>query len=101
MKALLLASAVTLAVIGNANAYTIRGAGTGSCGSWLESRIGFPSFGARGWVMGYLSARVSDTNDLLEKLDSDAVFYWLDNHCQRNPTMKLADSLDVLLRSMN
>jgi hypothetical protein len=98
LKQLMLASALTLAVIGTAQAYQIRGAGAGSCGAWLESRRNYrPDFAMNNWVLGYLSgAMLASHRDIFKELDNDAIFFWLDNYCRTRPTTSLSDGLDDL-----
>jgi len=70
------------------------GAGTFSCGQWVEereaaSRTGY--FINAQWVNGYLTGRQDGSFSLTEQQVSDvaARSVWLDNYCQANPLDEL------------
>jgi hypothetical protein len=80
-----------LVVNGEANSQPVRLMGPGaqsSCGSWLADRASNTSSLKGSWALGFLSgvAAFSPQFNPLRGVDSDAVFYWLDNYCRARPT---------------
>jgi hypothetical protein len=68
-----------------------------SCGKWTELRrtrgSGNWNFAAN-WALGFLSSAATFSDyDILNGLDSDGVFGWLDNHCRAFPLESLPDAL--------
>ena len=95
-------------------AFTTRGAGTVSCGSWTEGRYG-PD--AREWVvrnegrlnflLGYITANNKMlpmdrgiTRDLAEGADIDALAAWTDNYCSVQPQHSLTDAASFLVNEL-
>ena len=76
-----------------------------SCGKWIadqsstEAQQASIPFGAKMWVLGYLSGLVMATNvNALDGVDSDSIFLWVDKYCRSNPLKDTADaSLDLFL----
>jgi hypothetical protein len=68
-----------------------------TCGKWTEDR-GHRASGAwlyaGNWALGYLSGvAMFGDYDILLRLDSDAVFGWLDNYCLMHPLTPFTDAL--------
>ena len=68
-----------------------------TCGKWTEQRNHRESGAwlyAEDWALGFLSsAAVFSDYDILDRLDSDAVFGWLDNYCLMHPLTPFASAL--------
>jgi hypothetical protein len=85
-----------------AAAETFAGAGIEhSCGGWTADRRQ-DDMAARQdeqWVLGYLSA-VADWTDLdpLHGIDGQGVWAWIDNYCQANPLVKIAEAASEFVR---
>lgn len=85
------------AVPGTASAFRIIGSGVSSCGSWTESRRygGYDRSGDEQWLVGFLSGigyAGDPSDDPLGGLDAQAVWGWIDNYCQQNPTLSIEDA---------
>jgi hypothetical protein len=85
---------------GHAQTGTRHALGAGSvetCGKWTEDRSHRASgtwLYAGSWALGFLSsAAVFSDYDLLDRLDSDAVFGWLDNYCLTHPLTPFASAI--------
>jgi hypothetical protein len=79
------------------------GAGTASCGAWLEARWGAHAVGKESWVLGYVSgANVWSGHDydFLAAHDAPALFAWLDGYCLQHPLETLADATNDLIRDL-
>lgn len=84
----------------------IMGAGTESCGTWVQARQGRGPvpFGTQSlfveWAEGYLSAvELWSPPKPTDGLDPGALETWLDNYCQTHPLTHFVDALDALIRS--
>ena len=63
----------------------IYGAGTQSCGTWLEHRANAVLHNNElNWVLGFLTASARWGPDLRET-DANAVAAWIDKYCRENP----------------
>jgi len=74
--------------------FTIKGAGAGSCGTWVEDRRAAPRSAELdlSWVLGFLSGigfmgAVGD--DPLNGVDADGVRAWIDNYCAAHPLINI------------
>ena len=59
-------------------------AGT-TCGSWIDARATKRSLAIEYWALGFVSGwnvLGSAGNDVLENVDANAVWIWLDNQCR-------------------
>jgi hypothetical protein len=65
---------------------TLGAGANATCGKWLADRQGGERF-LINWALGFLSgaAVYSQSLNPLERLDSDAVLYWIDNYCRAHP----------------
>jgi hypothetical protein len=81
-------------VVARAQVVTTLGAGNQSCGTWLSKRVSQDYFVMGDWALGFLSG-VAIYGDFkpLEDMDSNAVFYWLDNYCRPRPTDRFTDAV--------
>ena len=67
------------------------GAGTASCGTWIEARRERISVGAEQWIFGFLSGvgfmGIGDARRInpLSGVDGKAVLAWIDNYCRAHP----------------
>lgn len=92
LMAVLLVAAAHAQANGDVGTY---GAGTSSCGNWLEEKrkIDRGEFSASyyvgiSWVQGYLSAwgvALAAADVKLKKTDSDAMAAFIENYCRENP----------------
>ena len=76
------------------------GAGaSASCGQWLSDRQNKDFDSMSEWALGFLSGVAVETQDYnpLNGVDSEAVLYWLDNHCRAHPITRFADALDAFV----
>lgn len=85
---------LTLAIVGLAistfavDAQTVQLRGYASCGQWVAGNSGRPysQFTNRAWLLGYLSGLASTSRkDILNGVDNESIFLWVDNYCQTNP----------------
>jgi hypothetical protein len=98
MKRILFAIGVSLLAATAVQARQIKSAGAGAgatCGTWLADRQSGNWYSLGNWALGFLSGMAASTDDLdpLDGLDSDAVAYWLDGHCQAHPLQNFQDVL--------
>jgi hypothetical protein len=101
--ALAVALAAVISVARRADAYTVVGSGTGSCGAWAAHHRAFypgapptddaQSFlGDMQWVFGFLSGiGFSSVNgdDPAAGVEGERIIAWIDNYCQAHPLDKL------------
>ena len=81
-------------------ALTVYGAGTDSCGTWLEDRGTDSGWREAGqWVQGYLSGTADNLKLNPRETDSDSVLIALDNYCQANPQHSVFDAARGLTTS--
>jgi hypothetical protein len=77
------------------------GAGTVSCGTWLEVRKsrGWAEVENQSWVLGYVSDAnfYQQSTDFLAAPDAQAIFAWLDNYCRQHPLEKLLEASQSLI----
>jgi hypothetical protein len=77
-------------------AQTIQLRGARSCGEWVKEK-GIQATGNQTWLIGYLSGIAVATNkSFLRGTDNQSIFLWVDNYCQANPLMSLADAGEIL-----
>jgi hypothetical protein len=70
-----------------------------SCGTWLEERRTQRHSETGSWALGYLTG-VSmnvDVGNPLRNVDSNGVFYWLDNWCRGEATTLFVNALDAFI----
>ncbi len=96
---MLLLTIVTSSIQANTLLY---GAGTESCGSWLEERkLGHSSLVYNhyvGWVTGYVSGfMVSVGSGVYRDTDLDAMLVYIDNYCQENPIEQFGNGARLLV----
>lgn len=102
--------ALLLALLGAAPAhaatkYVIVGAGSRSCGSWLQVRSqALPdSAMLQSWVLGYITSVnanfLTSSPDVTQGASPDALFSWIDNYCAAHPLDSLARATSALLDS--
>ena len=82
--------------------YKLYGAGTQSCGVWLEARRGvstnWTSLGQ--WALGWVSAVGNYGVRTLRQTDADAIAAWLDNYCATHPLDNLATAAAQLVEEL-
>ena len=102
--------ALLLPLLGTAPAhaateYVIVGAGSRSCGSWLQVRSqALPdSAMLQSWVLGYITSVnanfLTSSPDVTQGASPDALFSWIDNYCAAHPLDSLARATSALLDS--
>jgi hypothetical protein len=82
----------------------IYGAGTSSCGKWLEERRSGQDHGSIMWLLGYLTAIGDQTRFRLKATDVHAVKAWTDQYCAEKPLSSVLDAareLSAHLRVIN
>ena len=88
-----------------ADAGSLWGAGTASCGRWVTDRRNAPSTALFefSWVQGYITglnsgmpSSYTNNGQVGAQLDINAAEVWLDNYCQAHPLDHLADAADQL-----
>ena len=79
------------------------GLGNQDCGTWTTNN---PASGGVGmlyqqWVFGFLSgaSRVDPDHDPLKGVDAPAIMQWLDDYCQHNPNVPLADAATAFVQA--
>jgi hypothetical protein len=91
-------------------AVQVIGIGRVSCGVWLEVRakrdsamdVRFTQF--REWIGGYLTAynvHIHANGNVSAPTDSEGMYAWLDNYCQKNPTVSVMQSVEQLIRHLD
>lgn len=86
-------------------AYSLIGAGTDSCGTWLSDHHhhgGDAAHQDEQWVVGFLSGIgfVGDRGDNpLNGLDAGAVWAWITNYCRANPLVGINDAAAAFYRA--
>jgi len=108
--AILLLALALWAPISIAGEYTILGAGSRPCGSWLQARsqVTPESSVMQSWLLGYITSinahELTITKDIAEGTNADGMFLWVDNYCTEHPldsVARAAASLIGVLRSAN
>lgn len=108
--AILLFALALWAPISTAGEYTILGAGSRPCGSWLQARsqVTPESSVMQSWLLGYITSinahELTITKDIAEGTNADGMFLWVDNYCTEHPldsVARAAASLTGVLRSAN
>lgn len=77
------------------------GAGTDSCGKWIESRNEPAShFQYKEWIFGFLSGVNSNSNSNKQSRPPDgaAVVAFIDQYCKNNPLHLLVSAADALIQ---
>lgn len=77
--------------------------GTYSCGFYVKSRE-LGSTSPPSWLLGFLSgANVYSSKkvDLLENVDHDSLFLWMDKYCKENPLAFMDDGAKLLLHELH
>ncbi|HET7832130.1 MAG TPA: hypothetical protein VFK88_04110 [Gallionella sp.] len=84
----------------------IQGAGSSTCGAWLQYRGANQYYGELHWIQGFISSynqyvySGKNPNGIFGSADSNALAAWMDNYCRANPldtvyrgTLVLVDEL--------
>ena len=86
-------------------AATIRGAGAGTCGEWIQDRK--ENYGAKlHWLQGYLSAynyyvyAGKNKDGIFANTDNKAIGAWMDKYCQENPLNSPANGAIELIKEL-
>ena len=105
---LFLATSIAAAPAGRAGEYTILGAGSRPCGSWLQARgqATPESTVMQSWLLGYITSinahELTITKDISEGTNPEGMFVWVDTYCSTHPldsVARAAASLSGVLRS--
>ena len=86
-----------------ANQYTVFGAGSRPCGSWLQVRGQALPDGAvlQSWVLGYITSvnanLLTSSSDVTGGASPDKLFSWIDNYCAAHPLDSLSRATGALL----
>lgn len=100
--ALVVAFAAGAALEARRQQYMVYGAGTLSCGSWLEDRrTGNAALwaGKGQWILGWASA-AGNYGQKLDDTDTAAIASWTDNYCTANPLAKLSAAARSLVDAL-
>lgn len=97
-----------LAIVGAkvATAQNIFGAGTITCGDWLEYRNQNRKdheYQAQAWIDGFISgSNVSSPNgpDILASRTGDEMYAWIDNYCKAKPRDRLVAATWALVKEL-
>ena len=96
LSSTLLAITVSLFVT-NGFAGSIRGAGAGTCGEWVESRKTVNDWsGTLHWIQGFISSynyfsyKGKNPDALYEGITHQSIAVWMDNYCQQHPLHNIA-----------
>ena len=75
------------------------GAGTVSCGAWLQARREHRATNMQGWVLGFVSGANASRNsdDFLVDPDGPGLLAWIDNYCPQHPLENLFTASDSLI----
>ena len=106
---LLIASLIVMSMVLMTNQVSAKyfiGAGTNSCGAWLEARKihGGRAMDMQAWVLGYVSGRNQADprdKDFLVEPDAEALFAWLDSYCPRHPLDKFVSAINALIYDLS
>lgn len=82
-----------------APASTNYGAGTKTCGTWIEKRRTDDYFDMAQWMLGYISATDYYAFDLKES-EGQAFIAYMDNYCQQNPLDEFAVGVRKLISEL-
>ena len=88
------------------NQYTILGAGSRPCGSWLQARSQATPDSAilQSWVLGYITSVNANllivSRDVADGNSPDGLFSWIDDYCAAHPLDSVARATGGLLESL-
>jgi len=87
-------------------AYTIRGPGTVSCGTWTQDRQsrGHLAFQDSAWVSGYVTAvnnYLWRGKDIAAGIDASGLDAWVDNYCASHPLDSIANAAEALVAELH
>lgn len=100
LNASVIVALLWLGVASQANAYTVYGQGTATCGTWIAERERGGYKDMEYWVLGYITAAGYYETNKLKKSDRQALRAWIDNYCQKNPLSQLVDGAQGLVRAL-
>lgn len=112
MRGLIMAMALLVAGMAEAEAYALVGSGLVSCGTWTADRRAYERPGPAthssqselqdaAWVVGFLSGigfmgELSNNGaDPLDNVDAEGVWAWIDNYCQAHPIDNIATAAEA------
>jgi hypothetical protein len=83
-----------------AQAFSMIGAGVGSCGTWTADRRSrpMPADVDAEWVLGFLSGTGFEDGpevNPLNGMDADGVLAWIDNYCHAHPITQIVDAAEA------
>ncbi len=85
-------------------AYTIKGAGTISCGRYIDDKRNSPGLehvANMHWVQGFITGvNYSSTKNYGSGIDMIAMAQYLENYCQDHPLNNLAEASEKLLNAL-
>ncbi len=70
---------------------SVYGAGTNSCGEWVEARKGGDWYSMGQWMLGFVSAATYEGRNLRDT-KSVSLALWMDNYCQSHPLDIIAEA---------
>jgi hypothetical protein len=76
------------------------GAGTKTCGAWVEKRKEDDHFAMAQWMLGYVSAAGYYGDFRLRESEGQALVVWMDNYCQQNPLETFEKGVQKLIDSL-
>jgi hypothetical protein len=101
-----LCAMLSVAPVHAANQYTILGAGSRPCGSWLQARSEATPESAtlQSWVLGYVTSvnanLLTVSQDVADGTSPDGLFTWIDNYCASHPLDSVARAAGSLVDSL-
>ncbi len=105
--AIALLSGATAESMDDSGTYNVLGAGTKSCGKWMEARKddSWESLILINWVWGF----VTSYNRYVHKggvgvegnIDNEGLMAWVDQYCRDNPLENVANASQALIYKLN
>jgi hypothetical protein len=80
--------------------YMTYGAGTQSCGAWIEARRKGEHYNMGQWMLGFLSA-AGYYGEKMRESESSAMLVWMDNYCQQQPLKDFSDGVKALTNELS
>lgn len=101
MKRIIALSALIYFSIGTSHSegtYKILGAGTSSCGKWIEDRKDPTKWYQEAqWVHGFYSGLTGYSGAIYREVDSPSILAYLDKYCAENPLDRIGRAAEHLM----
>jgi hypothetical protein len=108
IRAALVGVTIAVAAANETAAQTVLGAGTASCGEWLQFRENVMEkatlYQLEAWIDGFLSgtsrANAGRPDFLASKPSTVAMYAWVDNYCRSKPLDHITVAVEALIREL-